>query len=705
MRLEHTFQRWRAASNCPDIAWDQEISLQDRDAFYLILQNIFREQNHTQQNGWEDLELVSTAIIEDILEHRLPPNPYNSTDLKYLQFETTCCPIAIAVFKNGDMGSAHDWIANGLSDQASNEVLRETEGGRLQEFLHSEVPWIVDNRHHTLADWSKAFYYYCRRRATYYELAEQVLPAALAALQELPTEISIDPLCMITSWAVVYDRAETPDLVRLLQNIFSSQELAEQLKVKIAVLFATQAGNRTDKTPRAWAEWALHNGRSYLRSHEPLQLLLTLVETPEDWERHEQEIVAAVRTYTADLRNLQSPVEKAQARDLRFGLMNPAFVTLHRLGNANAFFSLLQHWYGVQAERRQIGGALFISPNHAEGLAVLGETSELVPLGEERGPEELTRATGAALGLPLSFEGDPRQPELPDRPAQPNYDEAENFENMLQNVYRFDQIPGATFLNRTAMMVIPGYPHPVQALMAVSRGDDILPISSSLQAPEPDRELRRVLLWDTQEDLYSTFEIDAVEELFGASGIECVRQFGNNCTLDRFYAEFSNPEYDLIWIAGHGEIDHWRDGSSTLSLGNGVSVNIDQLIAGAPSTNGRRLLMLNVCDGGVSALNGGIHHLGIAPMLANAGQATISHHWPVHPLTAAAFGTFLAAELAQGHAFFTAYASALAKLREPFDEIAESIRVLVPERELVERLSNVELENNVFHWGSACFFQ
>jgi hypothetical protein len=178
--------------------------------------------------------------------------------------------------------------------------------------------------------------------------------------------------------------------------------------------------------------------------------------------------------------------------------------------------------------------------------------------------------------------------------------------------------------------------------MASSRCGAILPISSSLQEPEADRQMRRALLWASDNDYYSEFEIDAVQAIFTRVGIECDRRSGIGSRPQDFASAYADPEYDLIWVAGHGEIDRWRDGSARLVAGDDCLIGIDALVARMPHAPGRRVLMLNICDGAVSAVNGGIHRLGLAPMLANARQATISHLWPVRPPVAAAFGALVA---------------------------------------------------------------
>ncbi len=167
-------------------------------------------------------------------------------------------------------------------------------------------------------------------------------------------------------------------------------------------------------------------------------------------------------------------------------------------------------------------------------------------------------------------------------------------------------------------------------------------------------------LWAADNDFYSAFEIDAVADVLAAAGVEIDRRTGNGAVPTDFLDAYANPDFDIVWVAGHGQIDHWRDGSTELIAGENCRVGIDELLAQDQRDGERRLAVFNICDGGASAVNGGIQKLGFAPMLASSRQATISHLWPVNPLIAAAFGVGLAKALADGAGLHAAFDRALA---------------------------------------------
>lgn len=234
-----------------------------------------------------------------------------------------------------------------------------------------------------------------------------------------------------------------------------------------------------------------------------------------------------------------------------------------------------------------------------------------------------------------------------------------------------------------------------------------LPIAASLETPHPDRQIKRALLWGSGCDFYSGIELDAVEAILADADVAIDRRSGEAATQEDFLAAYSDPGFDLVWVAGHGEIDHWQDGSAQLLAGPDCAIGIDAMRETTPTEDNRRMCFFNICDGGVSAINGGMHKLGMAPMLANRSQATISHLWPVNPLTASAFGVFLAGALVDGLGFHQAFDAALNMVRAPRTNVAAAVRRLAPDQELADRLdNNTSLDtDSILHWGSPVFFQ
>jgi hypothetical protein len=201
------------------------------------------------------------------------------------------------------------------------------------------------------------------------------------------------------------------------------------------------------------------------------------------------------------------------------------------------------------------------------------------------------------------------------------------------------------------------------------------------------------------------FEIEALRHVFdrAAVNVEIVSP-DDDQSADAFRTFYENPEFDVVWIMGHGEHDALTPHEAGLRITEDLVVSLPQILNFVIPTTERRLLVLNVCSGATPTVFGGLHRLGMAPLLTSRHQATISHLWMVNPTVAATFGAFLAAGLVEGRGFFDGYTSALRTLHLDRADIRDLLRSqLSPELGLVARLeANIDF-NNVLHWGSAVF--
>jgi len=345
--------------------------------------------------------------------------------------------------------------------------------------------------------------------------------------------------------------------------------------------------------------------------------------------------------------------------------------------------------------------------NHSAGVAYLGLRDHVIPFADAKAIETLSDETSHALGIVLSVQGQRTLYPVTTRQGTPEYELAPVFEQVLSNHYRWSELDSSECTAARAAVFLPGYPHPLQALMQAGTGR-CLPISSSLQEPFPDRVIRRAVIWFSGDDYFSAMEAEAVVALLDAAGIHCDCMSGQVHTKADFLNIYRNSDYDLIWVAGHGECDRWAPTTPTILVGAGGGIGIDELLAlqVEVGAKGHRLLMLNICDGGSAAVFGGMHKLGLAPMLASRAQAVVGHLWPVDPLVAAGFGILLARELANTPGdFFAAYGRTLAAMRAPWQPFIERVAEGL-DCQIFERMRNNERDlENIFHRGSSCFFE
>ncbi len=704
MQLQKLFPCWRALAEQDRIPWTRDFDLSRPQDLWAVLAITGGGQDAAV--GTPSYFELAEAMVADAmaLAEAAPPGPAQVA-LQYLQFTIALGPLknAMAV---GDFGLAHDWIHHGLGDSTELTIQRPVHIGRIHDFALSGHPVIRGTNGQVLADWAMDFYYYARLRGILGVAAAALLPILLHALRSLPPDEDTvtDAYSMMLNWAADNGhRAATTLTARLRRTFNRSQDV--RVRTRLAAVFASTAGGLSGEHPAYWAQWALDHGEVHLVAHQRLQLLWQLIATVEDWERLKPRVLNEVGAYAAEIATLGTPTPVSRATDQRSSLLKPAFHLMRTFERADDFLEILARWHRVPEGDRLRTGALFVCVSAERGTIYLGARTQQIERDGSAQIVELTRVANAMLGLTLTIEGDEQPLEVPVRPGVPVADAAPAFEAAMARAYAIPEIRPDVMDGRRALIAFPGQPHPLQAMMRAQRGAS-LPISSTLATPLPDREPRRALLWAAGNDYYSGFETDAVAAVLGAAGIEVERRTGVGSRPEDFLAAYADPGFDIVWVAGHGQIDHWSDGSARLVAGDGCILGIDALHAATPKGGHRRLTVLNVCDGGVSAVNGGIQKLGMAPMLATARQASVSHLWPVNPLVASAFGVIMASALADGAGFHPAFDAALAGIRAPIGDIVDAVRAVAPDQELVARLENLDLDTTaILHWGSPCFFQ
>lgn len=256
------------------------------------------------------------------------------------------------------------------------------------------------------------------------------------------------------------------------------------------------------------------------------------------------------------------------------------------------------------------------------------------------------------------------------------------------------------------MLVLPYAMAPLEAALCVKTGTTF-PLAASLQQPAPDRKVQRAVLW-VGGTFTDEIEAAAVAALLRAHDIAVDVISGDSRTKDNFLEIYASSTYELIWVTAHGEYDHYRPHMVTIGLaGADQSVSLQELTAVQVPEAGRRLLVLNICDGATGAVLGGVLGLGMAQLIAGSHQAVISHMWPVDQRISPAFAALLARELARGAPFFDGYSRAVKHIAAGKVVLVDELRSMGPDAaELAERVANRDFDSqNIYFYGSAVFLE
>lgn len=268
--------------------------------------------------------------------------------------------------------------------------------------------------------------------------------------------------------------------------------------------------------------------------------------------------------------------------------------------------------------------------------------------------------TGSVFGVRDSNLFEPTEPT--GRPGIPNSEYDSEFSGAALDVLALPElhevVRDAT-LPPGAMVVLPYVGCPVQALLVRNAGR-AWPWSVSLARPLPDSDLKAVRIVVTGTD-FGHLEGQGLRGLFAPiASCELIEDAGLGRT--EFLELYNDDGPDVLWVIGHGEFDPGNPETSRLWMPDGSNVRAVDLQP-PMRTSSRRLLVLNVCEGGLAAATGGLPEIGLGVAAAGPTQAVIGHLWPIlgwpdGPL----FGRLLADGLARGDPYFDAYENAVRML-------------------------------------------
>ena len=203
-------------------------------------------------------------------------------------------------------------------------------------------------------------------------------------------------------------------------------------------------------------------------------------------------------------------------------------------------------------------------------------------------------------------------------------------------------------------------------------------------------------------------ERELVAETFRKGGADVEVVTAQEPSVLEFLRLYEEKCFDVIWLMSHGTFEHYSPkGASLVVDSSGGEVGIAELLTRTPNLSHRRLLVLNVCDGGRFEELGILPRVGVAPSATSASQATVSHLWPVHGISAAVFGVVFAKHLVMEPSFFDAFTRTLSDLHTHKANLADLVRISASgdASQLVDRIerSNIDFAN-LAHWGSSVFY-
>jgi len=657
-------------------------------------------------------------VVEAIVHGRLARHARDEIThiQEFMQFYVGACALESAI-SDGELNEAADWIMWSLADEIHDDQMQDLEPGRIEGFLNISALRCLPLMSEAMTGWLTNFYYYARRRAAMRNIGEALWGVSRVWLnihiQQLSTSDALFG-AMLLGWSAQENEELAAELTPVIEQCATNPDLRSRARATLVLALATRSGRLSKVEPEIWARSALSDFGELFLPHERLQLQITLLSHSYDNATFDQALleVDSIPPRTDSPR--RASVAEYRETDAMPDLALALSTVLLKRGDIDRIIELLERWYRIDTQYGRLGKAntIVFAPFYTSGFRSIGGGRD-IQLDEDpqMNLERLVATANAFNSTSNSVVGADNSALLvPERFGVPDEAKAGPFEEALGDAYcpsalyaELANLPAECF----GQLLLNAKAHPVQAIQ-LQRLGRTWPIVASLQLPFYDRKVRRVAVWSGAGSISEAMEAEAVRMIFERSGAKVDVHAPEATTVDDFLKVYRDPDIDVLWVMSHGEYDHWAPKNVAIQIGRSPTfIQLDHLLDQAPRSDGRRLVVLNVCDGARFEELGVLPRVGFAPALASGHQAIISQLWPVRGWAAAAFGTLLAARLANGQAFFAAFTDVLAAVRCPRDELAQHIADVVGQWiEICDRIvhSGDEFENLALS-GSPAFFQ
>lgn len=674
----------------PELAWQSALAWTDESTIVLFAKSVMERMVWAAQSelAWLD-EIADAAACDLNALLATAPDEAAKRSILFLRFLFTL-PAMEAAFAHGRRGASYDWAFRGLTADY-DERKRRNEGYVYLPLRQKGDPRIAGYAMRWLPRWCHSFFLMARDAGVRREVAASFTPC----WDELNGLLRVDgpgndPLqaeiffayASMASWALQESHDNAEAWVRQLLDAWHQGVVPKGAASVVATVFITKAHRLTGRSVRAWAEEVLEHHGDTLREHERLQFLVATIDTWERWRQLRSELLREI----AELNARAAATEKIGAsglfaREARLDIVKPLIALLVRQQDLGGVVDVLSAWYGSSGAAPCADDVLLIHPAFGDGVATLWPGGAWIDTATTRGGHErVVDALDEALGNcsnPDVSQVDER------REGMPNYALGHVVEAAMSDYYR----PATLKRNfrrindPRSLLVFPSVSDPLQALLARDLGLT-LPLEVSLATAESERPVRRVSVW-AGSTYYTDFEVSVVKAFAKVHGWHAeVFPSSINGDANDFLKFYQQSEPDVLWVAGHGEFVAHRPDETGIVVGSPRATRFDDvaidtilpmatLAALGVSGPGRRLLVLNTCNGATTQGMAGMARIGLAQSLVGPRQAVIGHLWPASSGLALAFGALLASNL-NGCSATDAFGGTLAELRNP-SSIVEAI--------------------------------
>ena len=696
--------------------WGKEVDFLDSESLLDII-DLLTTIQEISQNDIDYFYNLCDLLIKDTLnsKKKMPEKVY--LYIEYLQFELSILPIGVSVTVLSNLSITFDWLVISLANKKVSGDQQEYYPYRIFDFLFFSHENLRQRANTSVIEWMYYLYYYSRKTGALIELADILFINSKRLMAQIVFRSdTISTLCQMACWGSIYKREETKSIINFIEGEYHrpSTEVPSKLKVIMGITLASKAGELSSMSSENWALNVLDTLPDEILPYEKLQLISTIVcGNSEKLADLEQEIYKTIRdilTYFKEAisRKAGEYLSPIFGKARTFDILEPILRTALESGKSDIINKVLVAWYQIE-ESTSLTSILYCFPSHPENVGYL--TSEMCIYKGEReiSLSDIIEITNEFLGENMIVKDDLSfKPYIPERNGVPQIKRGKEFETKLINYYRlYELINYIDFFqdSQIGFLMIPPLRHPIQPLFEKYLEINF-PIVKSLKRPREDRSVKKALIYPAG-SYFKDLETSRIKNILETFDVEVEIITEENLSVETFSACYQDSSYDLIWVISHGVFDSFHPENASIQISQEDFISLEQLASLEVNSENRRLIVLNICDGGSFCNLGALYELGIAPVLTKDTQAVISHIWPIEIKYALLFGIILCYYLVNDHKFFTAFRNTLKIMTSETKSIERFIIERLEDKDLVGTLirnNHTDIEN-IYYWGSPIFYE
>ncbi|MCC8407674.1 CHAT domain-containing protein [Mucilaginibacter sp. UR6-1] len=701
-----------------DTRWNSDFNFDMESC--TTLHDLWIDEIHPLQDYHEKEIDLTESLCHDILNLHTRYQQHEEL-LWFLQFQ-------FAVSLSSRLGhkklfmELFQWLANSLSTTIGFNVQRETKLDRIYIFQMSQHPYVRHCFNRSFAEWTNMLFYQQRVKGGFYEIVKYYVEHFYPKLEILASPIYYDDIiilafCQIQTWASNIGNQNLKDKCsHILMFFYTRPWLLSASGKIIAMQFCACGYEYTQTTREVWFERV--QKMFSIDANEQLQLMCAV------YKGDSSAILSNLDQIISSIRGYHKMVDKLVKNEIQkdfeisrvYSIVQQLIDTLLAAGEIQAIVTIISEFFKIPNESRISNEFLIIQHNTPGGVRY-AKQGKVVHSGTDphdyggRIIKQLNHFMNMTIAL-IDELHPTRSPEDLQEVGTPEPQHGKELEQILVEHFNLtDPNIQETIRSSPAYYLYSEFQLPLQALF-LKYAKAGLPIVQSFRKPYSTKSISKILMWQGDCNM-SEYECDGVQEIFEKAGAKVDRFNWYEDDQALFLKAYHEKDYNLVWISCHGQFDHFRPHLSYLLMnrakedGSPNKIPLADLNYISSSSDGRRLLVLNACDGATTTLINSPGSIGFGASLVTGGQSLISHQWPIDDYAGLILGLLLGIALSEGYDYQQSFNDTLEHFFSGQDKIVDRFKSYISNNDLYDRIEySAKIQyDNLFYYGSFTYLE